>query len=225
MSSIPARPRSCVTAVRCRPVPLRVDAGRDQAVHVHGAGATLADLLVSASIPAERVRPGIAQRPVPEGLHQLVQLTSHRGHLRLGQAHDTRGKRPASPPAGRDAQPVAGRPRGAASARWRGGDAPGTPGSAAQARSFGIASSIVPAPGCPTPSAGTPLREFTRSGVTSPYPALHATSTSASIIRCANSRIISRSMSGLADARVCSNWRAGNRHNVTCGHFALLRLD
>jgi hypothetical protein len=41
--------------------------------------------------------------------------------------------------------------------------------------------------------------------VTSPYPALHATSTSASIIRWANSRIIARSTSGLADARVSSN--------------------
>ncbi len=50
-----------------------------------------------------------------------------------------------------------------------------------------------------------PLREFTRSGLASPYPAPHRTSTSASSIRGANSRIISRSTSGLADARVSSN--------------------
>src|SRR6266571_3215932 len=54
-----------------------------------------------------------------------------------------------------------------------------------------------------------PLREFTRSGVTSPYPALHRASTSASIIRCANPLIISRSRSGLADARVSSNRAPG----------------
>jgi hypothetical protein len=45
--------------------------------------------------------------------------------------------------------------------------------------------------------------------LTSPYPALHATSTSASIIRWANSRIIARSTSGLADARVSSNCTPG----------------
>ena len=54
-----------------------------------------------------------------------------------------------------------------------------------------------------------PLRKITRSGVTSPYPALHATSTSASIIRWANSRIIAHSTSGLADARVSSNCAPG----------------
>jgi len=61
-------------------------------------------------------------------------------------------------------------------------------------------------PGAGVPLAHPePLREFTRSGVTSPYPALQRTSTSASIIFCANPRIISRSTSGLADSRVCSN--------------------
>src|SRR4029077_8740423 len=47
------------------------------------------------------------------------------------------------------------------------------------ARSFGIASSIVPARVSHS-RRRYPLREFTRSGVTSPYPALHRTSTSAS---------------------------------------------
>ena len=75
-------------------------------------------------------------------------------------------------------------------------------------RSFGIASSIVPARVSHS-RRRYPLREFTRSVVTSPYPALQRTSTSASIIRCANSRIISRSTSGLADARVSSNCAPG----------------
>ena len=69
-----------------------------------------------------------------------------------------------------------------------GGGAPGTPGSTTR-----------PALRIATRSARPgshsrrryPFREFTRSGVTSPYPALQRTSTSASIIRWANSRIIS----------------------------------
>ena len=75
-------------------------------------------------------------------------------------------------------------------------------------RSLGIASSIVPARVSHS-RRRYPLREFTRSALTSPYPALHATSTSASIIRWANSRIIARSTSGLADARVSSNCAPG----------------
>src|SRR5205823_8578341 len=43
----------------------------------------------------------------------------------------------------------------------------------------------------------------------SPYPAPQTTSTSASIIRWANPLIISRSTSGLADARVSSNCAPG----------------
>ena len=76
------------------------------------------------------------------------------------------------------------------------------------ARSFGIASSTVPARVSHS-RRRYPLREFTRSGVTSPYPALQRTSTSASIIRWANSQIIARSTSGLADARVSSNCAPG----------------
>ena len=65
------------------PVPLGVDAGRDQAVHVHRTAA-LADLLGQRVDPHERVRAGI-QRPVSEPLHQFVQLRRHRGHLRLSE--------------------------------------------------------------------------------------------------------------------------------------------
>jgi hypothetical protein len=54
-----------------------------------------------------------------------------------------------------------------------------------------------------------PFREFTRSGLTSLYPAPQTCSTSASIIAWANPRTISRSMSGLADARVSSNRAPG----------------
>src|SRR5689334_5324246 len=75
-------------------------------------------------------------------------------------------------------------------------------------RSFGMASSIVPARVSHS-RRRYPLREFTRSGLTSPYPAPHRISTSASIIRWANSRTISRSTSGLADASVCSNESPG----------------
>ena len=89
-------------------------------------------------------------------------------------------------------------------------------------RSLGIASSIVPARVSHS-RRRYPLREFTRSGVTSPYPALHATSTSASIIRWANSRIIARSTVRARRRQGLLELRAGNRHNVTCGHFALLR--
>ena len=78
------------------------------------------------------------------------------------------------------------------------------PGKYDPARSLGIASSIVPAR--VSHSRGRyPLREFTRCGLTSPYPAPHATSTSASIIFCAKLRIISRSRSGDAACSVCSN--------------------
>jgi hypothetical protein len=115
------------------PVPVSVDTGGDQAVHIHGAAA-LADLLRQRADPAERVRPAV-QQPVPEGLHQLVQLRRHRGHPRLGQAHD----------AGGDAQQVTG-------GHHRGQRPPG-PAPVLQerrkydpARSFGIASSIIPAP-------------------------------------------------------------------------------
>ena len=76
-------------------------------------------------------------------------------------------------------------------------------------RSFGIASSTVPARVSHSRRRYPDRREFTRSVVTSPYPALQRTSTSASIIRWANSRIISRSTSGLADARVSSNCAPG----------------
>src|SRR6185503_21160318 len=146
-------------------------------------------------------------RPVPEAVHELVQLPGHRGHLRLGQAHDAEGGGQLLHPPGRDAQQVAGRhDRGSArSARRR---CSRKPGKYEPWRSLGIASSIVPARVSHS-RRRYPLREFTRSGVTSPYPALHATSTSASIIRWANSRIIARSTSGLADARVSSNWAPG----------------
>ena len=56
--------------------PVGVDTGSDQAVHVHRAAA-LADLLGQRVDPAERVRPAV-QRPVPEAVHQLVQLAGHR---------------------------------------------------------------------------------------------------------------------------------------------------
>jgi len=64
-----------------------------------------------------------------------------------------------------------------------------------------------------------PFREFTRSGLTSPYPAPQMPSTSASIIFCAKPRIISRSRSGLADFQRVLETRACNRHNVTHGHL------
>ena len=75
-------------------------------------------------------------------------------------------------------------------------------------RSFGIASSMVPARVSQS-RRRYPLRLFTRSGVTSPYPALHRTSTSASIIRCANPLTISRSTSGLAVASASSKLPPG----------------
>src|SRR5215472_18636073 len=71
-----------------------------------------------------------------------------------------------------------------------------------------MASSTVPARVSHS-RARYPLREFTRSGLTSPYPAPHATSTSASNIRWANARNISRTMSGACDVRVCSNESPG----------------
>jgi hypothetical protein len=71
-------------------------------------------------------------------------------------------------------------------------------------RSFGTASSTVPALVSHS-RRRYPFREFTRSGLTSPYPAPQMPSTSASIIRCANPLIISRSRSGLADSSVSSN--------------------
>jgi hypothetical protein len=93
-----------------------------------------------------------------------------------------------------------------ASARPAGRRCSRKPGKYDPWRSFGIACPLAPGVLLPAP---VPLREFTRPGVTSPQPALHATSTSASIIRWANSRIIARSTSGLADARVSSNCAPG----------------
>jgi hypothetical protein len=92
------------------------------------------------------------------------------------------------------------------------------------ARSFGIASSIVPAR-VSYSRRQYPLREFTRSGVTSPYPAFHRTSTSASIIRCANSRTISRSTIRARRCQGLLELGARDQHNVTCGYFALLRCS
>ena len=204
------------------PAPVGVDAGRDQAVHVHRAAA-LADLLGQRVDPAERVRPAV-QRPVPEGLHQLVQLRGHRADLRLRQARRRRGRRRASPPAG------SRRPAGSWSPRPRpaparpGGGAPGSPGSTTPDRSLGMASSIVPARVSHS-RRRYPLRELTRSGVTSPYPALHADLDVG----------VHHPLGELPDhlpqqvrARRCQGLlelRAGNGHNVTCGHFALLRCS
>ena len=89
-------------------------------------------------------------------------------------------------------------------------------------RSFGIASSTVPARVSHS-RRRYPFREFTRSGVTSPYPALHADLDVG----------VHHPLGELPDhlpqhirARRCQGLlelRAGNRHNVTYGHFALLR--
>jgi hypothetical protein len=54
---------------------------------------------------------------------------------------------------------------------------------------------------------------------------LDAASASASIIRWAKSRIIACTTSALADASVASICAPGNRHNATCGHFALFRCS
>ena len=158
---------------------------------------------VSASIQHERVRAGV-QRPVPEPLHQLVQLRRHRADLRLGQAHHAQGGGELLHPPGRDTQQVTDVATTEASARSARRRCSRNDGKYDPCRSFGIASSTVPARVSHS-RRRYPFREFTRSGVTSPYPALHRTSTSASIIRWANSRIISRSTSGPADARVSSN--------------------
>ena len=91
-------------------------------------------------------------------------------------------------------------------------------------RSFGIASSTVPARVSQS-RARYPLREFTRSGVTSPYAAPQRTSTSASIIFWANPRIISRSTSGLADARFPSNWAPGTGTMSPTATSLLLRCS
>ena len=201
-------------------VPLGVDAGRDQAVHVHRAAA-LADLLGQRIDPHERVRAAV-QRPVPEPFHHLVQLRRHRADLRLGQAHHAQGGGELFHPPGRDTQQVrrghhrGQRPLGPAAVLQE------RPGSTTRAAASGW-----PArpsrPGCPTPAAGS--RCGSSPGPASPprTPRCTRTSTSASIIRWANSRIISRSTSGPADARVSSNCAPRNRHNVTYGHFALLR--
>jgi hypothetical protein len=75
-----------------------------------------------------------------------------------------------------------------------------------------------PGPGV-GPGAGSRSRELTRFGLTSPYPAPHATSTSASIIFWANARTIARSRSGGGQHRLPGRL-ARNRHNVNSGHFA-----
>jgi hypothetical protein len=61
------------------PVPVGVDAGSDQGVHVHRAAA-LADLLGQRVDPHEHIRPGV-QRPGPEPGDQLVQLGGHEADL------------------------------------------------------------------------------------------------------------------------------------------------
>ena len=203
------------------PAPVRVDAGRDQAVHVHRAAA-LADLLGQRIDPHERVRPAV-QRPVPEAVDELVQLRGHRADLRLGQAGDPEGSGQLLHPPGGDPQQVrrghhrGQRPLGPPRCSRN-------PGKYDPARSFGIASSIVPARVSHS-RRRYPLREFTRSGVTSPYPALQRTSTSASIIRWANSRIISRSTSGLADASVSSNCAPGTGTMSPTATSLLLRCS
>ena len=190
-------------------------------MHVHGPAA-LADLLGQRVDPAERVRPAV-QRPVPEGLHQLVQLRCHRGHLRLGQAHDPEGGRQLLHPPGRDAQQVAGRDD-------RGQRPLGPPPVLQEAREVRSLAQLgdrqLDRPGAgvplapPVPVAGVhpvrrdlPVPGVARDldvGVHHPLGELpdHRTE-----------QVRARRCQGLLELR------AGNRHNVTCGHFALLRLD
>jgi hypothetical protein len=78
------------------------------------------------------------------------------------------------------------------------------PGAHLPCRSPGTASPAVPAR-VPRSRARYPLREFTRSGLTSPYAAPHRFPAPASIICRANARNISRTTSGAPAIRVRSN--------------------
>ena len=85
-------------------MPVGVDPGRDQAVHVHGAAA-LADLLGQRVDPHEGVRAAV-QAPGAEPLDHLVELGRHRADLGLAQPGDAEGGGELLHPARRDAQQV-----------------------------------------------------------------------------------------------------------------------
>ena len=89
------------------PVPVGVDAGRDQRVHADDAAA-LADLEHQRVGRHERVR-ALLQRPGAERLDLLVQLRGHDRDLRLGQRCHAEGLDQLLHPPGRHPQQVRGR--------------------------------------------------------------------------------------------------------------------
>jgi hypothetical protein len=200
-------------------VPLGVDAGRDQAVHVHGAAA-LADLLGQRVDPAERVRASV-QRPVPEPFHHLVQLRGHHADLRLGQARHAQGGGQLFHPPGRDPQQVR---RG-----HHRGQRPLGPAAVLQERR-----EVRPVPQLrdrqlDRPRPGIPLPPPV------PVPRVHPVRRHLPVPRVTPDLDVSvhHPLGELPDhlpqhirARRCQGLlelRAANRHNVTYGHFALLR--